>query len=195
MFASAQMPTMECPMNEFNFCPKCGSKKIQFVKNKKWICSDCDFDLYNNVAAAVGLILCDADGNVFFETRAKNPRKGFLALPGGFCNPDESAEEGALRECFEETGLRVEAASLKFIASFPNTYEYKNFSYKTCDIFFEAKVKLENGEKLLDSICTDKKEVSEVTMKKIASQKDIDDLPLAFDSTKKALYAWLKNKI
>ena len=182
-------------MNEFNFCPKCGSKKIQFVENKKWICADCDLDLYNNVAAAVGLIICDADGNVFFEARAKNPRKGFLALPGGFCNPDESAEEGVIRECFEETGLRVSAASLKFIASFPNTYEYKNFFYKTCDIFFEAEVQLKDGEKLLDAVCADKKEVSEVITKKIASQKDIEDLPLAFDSAKKALAVWLKNKI
>ncbi|MCH5282168.1 MAG: NUDIX domain-containing protein [Treponema sp.] len=186
---------MERTMNEFDFCPKCGSKKIQFVEGKRWICSDCGLDLYNNVAAAVGLIICDADGNVFFETRAKNPRKGFLALPGGFCNPDESAEEGAIRECFEETGLRVETASLKFIASFPNTYEYKNFFYKTCDIFFEAKVQLEKGKKLLDAVLADKKEVSEVSTKKISSQKDIEDLPLAFDSAKKALTAWLKNKI
>lgn len=188
------MPTTERAMNEFNFCPKCGSKKIQFVQSKKWICSDCDFDLYNNVAAAVGLIICDADGNVFFETRAKNPRKGFLALPGGFCNPDESAEEGAIRECFEETGLRVEAPSLKFVASFPNTYEYKNFFYKTCDIFFEAEVHIEKGENFLNAIRADKKEVSEIVTKKIASQKDIDDLPLAFDSAKKALAVWLKNK-
>lgn len=181
-------------MNEFTFCPKCGSKKIQFVQNKKWICSDCDFDLYNNVAAAVGLIICDADGNVFLETRAKNPCKGCLALPGGFCNPDESAEEGAVRECFEETGLRVEAASLKFVASFPNTYEYKNFFYKTCDIFFAAQVQLESGKKLLDAVLADKKEVTEVATKKIASQKDIDDLPLAFESTRKALAVWLKHK-
>ena len=68
--------------NDFALCPECGSKKIQFVQNKKWACPDCGFDLYCNVAAAVGLIICSPDNSVLFETRAKEPRKGFLALPG-----------------------------------------------------------------------------------------------------------------
>lgn len=178
-------------MNEFNLCPKCGSKKIQYLENKKWLCPECGFDLYNNVAAAVGLIICDSDGNVLMETRAKEPRKGFLALPGGFCNPDESAENAALRECFEETGLRVESDSLKFIGSFPNTYEYKNIVYKTCDIFFEAKVSVPAGKNILDLLNTDKKEVSDVCVKKVSSQKDIDNLPMAFGSAKLALSNWL----
>ena len=27
--------------NKFNMCPMCGSKKIECVKNRKWICPDC----------------------------------------------------------------------------------------------------------------------------------------------------------
>ncbi|MCF0178285.1 MAG: NUDIX hydrolase, partial [Bacteroidales bacterium] len=34
------------------------------------------------------------------------PFKGCWALPGGFINMDETAEESALRELFEETGIR-----------------------------------------------------------------------------------------
>lgn len=38
--------------------------------------------------------------------RRKNPPfKGFWALPGGFINMDESLEESALRELFEETNI------------------------------------------------------------------------------------------
>ena len=177
--------------NDFALCPECGSKKIQFVQNKKWACPDCGFDLYCNVAAAVGLIICSPAGDVLFETRAKEPRKGFLALPGGFCNPDESAESAAKRECMEEIGFNVDGARIKYVASFPNTYPYKNFVYKTCDLFFEARLSQEEADGLLQSLAADAKEVSGVCLKKVASQADIDSLPLAFDSAKKALAAWL----
>jgi hypothetical protein len=39
--------------NEFNFCPNCGTNKIKYLQNKKWFCSECGFDLYNNVASAL----------------------------------------------------------------------------------------------------------------------------------------------
>ena len=86
--------------NEFNYCPKCNSKNIQYKNNRKWFCSDCGFDLYNNVASAVGCIITNKEGQVLFEVRGKEPKKNFLALPGGFCDPDETAEEamGAIME-------------------------------------------------------------------------------------------------
>jgi len=37
--------------------------------------------------------------------RAQAPYKGKYALPGGFINKDESLEEAAQRELFEETGV------------------------------------------------------------------------------------------
>ena len=157
--------------NDFALCPECGSKKIQFVQDKKWTCPDCGFDLYCNVAAAVGLIICSPAGDVLFETRAKEPRKGFLALPGG-----------------------IDGARIKYVASFPNTYPYKNFVYKTCDLFFEARISQEEADGLLQNLAADAKEVSGVCLKKVASQADIDALPLAFDSAKKALKVWLAAK-
>ena len=178
--------------NEFKLCPECGSKKIQFLQNKKWTCPDCGFDLYCNVAAAVGLIIAAPDKSVLFETRAKEPRKGFLALPGGFCNPDEPAEDAACRECMEEIGMPVQ--EIKYVASFPNTYPYKNFIYKTCDLFFEAKISQEEAAGLLQKLKADQKEVSGVEFRKVESQEDIDNLPLAFDSAKKALAAWLAER-
>ena len=117
--------------NEFNFCPNCGTNKIKYLQNKKWFCSECGFDLYNNVASAVGVIFHDKDCNVLFEKRAKNPRKGFLALPGGFCDRDETAEQAVIRECLEETGAKPN--NIKYLCSFPNDYEYKDIQYKTCD--------------------------------------------------------------
>ena len=40
--------------------------------------------------------------------RGNEPYKGFWAFPGGFLNMDENAEQGALRELEEETGLKLE---------------------------------------------------------------------------------------
>ena len=64
--------------NAFNMCPMCGSKNIENPGLRKWICRDCGFDLYNNVAAAVGIIIYDKDKNVLFEVRAKEPKKDLL---------------------------------------------------------------------------------------------------------------------
>ena len=45
------------------------------------------------------------DVKILLIRRAGQPYKGFWALPGGFLNPNESADEGALRELMEETGF------------------------------------------------------------------------------------------
>jgi NADH pyrophosphatase NudC (nudix superfamily) len=94
--------------NDFKLCPMCGSKNIENHGNRKWVCPDCAFDLYNNVASAVGVVIRDRYNNVLFEIRAKQPRKGYLALPGGFVDFEESAEEAVVRECREEIGVAVE---------------------------------------------------------------------------------------
>ena len=43
---------------------------------------------------------------VLLVKRGGSPYKGGWALPGGFCEKDESLHECAARECFEETGLK-----------------------------------------------------------------------------------------
>ena len=180
--------------NKFNFCPECGGKNIQYLQNKKWFCSDCGFDLYNNVASAVGAIISDKEGNVLFEIRSKNPRKGFLALPGGFTDQDETAEEAVIRECYEETGVKPE--KIKYLCTFPNDYEYKSIAYKTCDMFFEAVVASGNKtvEDLIKELHGQESEVSGFKACKITCEKDIENLLLAFESSKKALKVWFSQR-
>ncbi len=171
-------------MNDFTFCPSCGSKNIKNVNMRKWLCSDCGFDLYNNVATAVGLIIKDSEGKILFERRAKEPRKGYLALPGGFVDPDETAEEACFRECLEEIG--VKPLSVSYICSFPNTYEYKGITYKTCDLFFEATLPQNARFK------TEKSEVLSLEPHFVRTEEELNLLPLAFESARKTFSLWLK---
>ncbi len=173
--------------NIFTTCPDCGSKNIQTLLNgRKWNCPDCGFDLYNNVASAVGVFVLNEKGEMLFEKRAKEPRKGFYTVPGGFCEPEESLEESAIRECLEETGIKINEA--KYVCSRPNTYLYKNITYKTCDSFFEAR--LPEGFQIKNQ----ESEVSDSKFFQVKSKEDIDKIPLAFESVKNALYAWVEKR-
>lgn len=179
--------------NDFKLCPMCGSKNIENHGNRKWVCPDCAFDLYNNVASAVGVVIRDRYNNVLFEIRAKQPRKGFLALPGGFVDFDESAEEAVVRECREEIGVAVEG--VKFLCTAPNTYEYKNIEYKTCDIFFTAELapQFETIDDFIKSLKAEESEVQGFVSYKVESLEDIEKIPLAFESARYTLKHLINN--
>ena len=173
--------------NDFKLCPMCGSKKIENHGNRKWMCPDCGFDLYNNVASAVGVVIRDRYNNVLFEIRAKQPRKGYLAVPGGFVDFEESAEEAAVRECREEIGVAVDG--VKFLCTAPNIYEYKNIEYKTCDIFFTAELppQFDTIDDFIKSLKAEESEVEGFVSYKVENLEDIEKIPLAFESAKYTL--------
>jgi ADP-ribose pyrophosphatase YjhB (NUDIX family) len=174
----------------FAYCPECGKQTVSYPRSRHWVCASCGFDLYNNVAAAVGVIITDEKNQVLFIKRAKDPRKGFLALPGGFVDPGESAEKAAARECKEETGLSV--TSLTYLTSFPNTYEYKTVQYVTCDIFFTAQV-IDTAH-IRSALCAEDGEAADFSFCAVNSREKIESIPLAFMSAKKALTIFLEQK-
>ena len=180
--------------NDFNLCPICGSKNIVNHNNRKWTCGDCGFDLYCNVAAAVGVIIQDKYKNVLFEVRAKEPRKGYVALPGGFVDRDERAEDAILRECKEEIGVTV--TNPKFVCTNPNTYPYKNIEYKTCDIFFTVGLpaQYDSIDDFIKSLKAQESEVAGFVSYKVETANDINKIPLAFESAKNTLIEFLGGK-
>jgi len=52
-------------------------------------------------------------GHVLVIERGANPGKGLVAMPGGFINPEETLEDGMLRELREETKLKVPSPVLR----------------------------------------------------------------------------------
>jgi ADP-ribose pyrophosphatase YjhB (NUDIX family) len=175
-------------MKKLSYCPNCGKKTLTYIDNKKWVCSSCKLSLYNNVAAAVGLVILIKDKNsnkILLIKRGKEPQKGKLAVPGGFVDPGESAEEAAIRECKEEIGLSP--TSLKYLTSATNNYSYKEIDYITCDIFFLATVESNNVDIINKLVAEDENEISGFVLCDLNNEHDIDKIDLAFSSAKKAL--------
>ena len=124
---------MSTETNFFKFCPNCASKNFTYYNNFKFYCNDCDFVLYHNIAAAVAVIFTFED-KILFTVRNVNPDKGKLDLPGGFIDPNETAEEAVCREIKEELGLTITSDNLSYVTTFPNNYIYN----RTMDIFYEC---------------------------------------------------------
>jgi NAD+ diphosphatase len=159
----------------FNRCPDCGSGDVSFDGIKEFCCRACSFTFFHNPAAAVGVVLEYGD-RIMFTRRSREPQKGMLDLPGGFVDPDETAEHAARREVREE--LDMELGELKYLGSQPNTYEYKGVVYKTCDLFFSCRIDA------LPAVF-DESEIEELVL---LAPSEVPPEQLAFESAK----TWLR---
>ena len=159
-------------MQDLKFCPKCGNESLSWDGEKKWNCKDCDYVLFHNVAGAVAVVIKCGD-EILLTRRNQEPKKGKLDLAGGFVDPKESAEETCARELFEEMKIKIDISKLKYLASLPNIYEYKNIIYNTLDLFYEY----ESDEKF--EVNLEISEISETVWLKI---QDINPDDIAFDS-------------
>lgn len=121
----------------FKFCPSCASTDFTFPENRRFLCNACGFTYYHNIAAAVAIVFTFED-KILFAVRNIDPDKGKLDLPGGFIDPNETAEVAACREIEEELGIAIQAQDLRYITTSPNNYLYKNVPYRTLDIFYEC---------------------------------------------------------
>jgi 8-oxo-dGTP pyrophosphatase MutT (NUDIX family) len=182
----------------FTYCPSCASGEINFENNRVFRCPGCGFVYYHNTAAATGCIISvgksasiSPGGRVLLLVRGKEPAKGKLDLPGGFVDPGEGALEGLYRELQEEIGwvppVPVGASLAEvftLFASFPNVYPYKNIAYNTCDLYFSLRVPELREQDL-------KLEQAEIAAARFLKPEEIDYSEIAFDSTRRAVKAFL----
>lgn len=166
-------------MNEFTFCPQCSSKNVATV-GARWTCPDCGYVLYNNIAAAVGLLIT-AQNRLLIFTRTKDPGKDKYGVPGGFADAGESLEAACRRECMEEIG--IEPPAFTYLCSGANVYPYKGVTYRTCDAFFHAEYG-GTAEQLLAAVQTVDGEAANCIMPPLCGIRLSD---FAFDSTRNAV--------
>jgi ADP-ribose pyrophosphatase YjhB (NUDIX family) len=165
-------------MKLFSFCPRCGAPDPIFEQDKRVFCPSCNLEYFHNVATAVGALLV-SHGRLLLLERAQEPRKGKLALPGGFVDPGERVEDALRRECEEEIGWKTDLP-LSFLGSFPNIYRFQGIDYHTCDLFFVIEpVYLEIKDLRLDP-----QEVAAVHLVPL-DQVSLPDL--AFESSRRAI--------
>ena len=129
------------PLEKFAYCPVCGAREFHIHNEKSKKCSQCGFVYYFNPSAATVAIILNEREEILVVRRAKDPAKGTLDLPGGFCDLYETSEEGVCREVKEETGLDV--TELEFLFSLPNIYPYGGLDIHTMDMFYLCQVNLE----------------------------------------------------
>lgn len=171
-------------MSIFKFCPNCSSVNIEFVNVRRFECFDCGMVYFHNVAAAVAVII-EQNGKILFTVRNREPRMGMLDLPGGFTDPNESAEETCQRELKEELNIDIPTQDFQYFKSVPNDYNYRGIPYKTEDLIFTAAfpenslIELEKDE--IQSIQWIKK--SEINLEEIG-----------FESLRKAIKEYIKIK-
>lgn len=132
------------PLAQFKFCPKCGSE--HFVENnfKSKKCENCGFVYYFNSSSSTIALIINENKELLVATRAHEPSKGTLDLPGGFVDLDETGEEAVIREVKEETHLDV--LDVRYLFSIPNRYVYSGFEVHTLDLVYLCKV--ENTQNL-----------------------------------------------
>ena len=86
----------------FRNCPQCGQA----------------IELFRNPAPTVDAVIYDPDRGVVLIRRKAEPFGH--ALPGGFVDYGESAEQAVRREALEETGLRIRLTGLLGVYSAPH---------------------------------------------------------------------------
>jgi 8-oxo-dGTP diphosphatase len=87
----------------------------------------------NEVIPTVGVIVFDE--NHVLLVRKKNHPQQLLQLPGGQIEHEESIEQAAVRELYENTGLKADVNGLVVLpdewrATIQKDYGTKNFSFK-----------------------------------------------------------------
>ena len=92
---------------------------------ERLICRDCGFVHYRNPVVVVGAVVTWNDGNeadaerILLCRRAIAPQIGLWTLPAGYLELEESTEDGAVREAWEEACARITIDRLLAVYSVP----------------------------------------------------------------------------
>jgi ADP-ribose pyrophosphatase YjhB (NUDIX family) len=129
------------------YCSNCGATVVlKFTEGKdRIVCEHCDTIHYTNPKIVTGA-LCVWEDKVLLCRRAIEPRKGYWNLPAGYLEDFEKAEDGAIRETWEEAGAEIEIEKVFTVYNLPQA----NQVY----IHFLAKLKdgiVRNGEESIES--------------------------------------------
>lgn len=104
---------MTCSNSSIHFCPSCGTPVIinNIFGSDRPVCPACGWIHFSDPKVA-SAVLVEDNGKVLLTRRVNEPFKGYWTLPAGFIDACEDPAKAAERECFEETGLKVDVTVL-----------------------------------------------------------------------------------
>lgn len=90
------------------FCPTCGAtvQYREIEQRQRAVCAGCGRIHYDQLKVGAGALI-EQDGRLLLLQRAEEPFRHQWNLPAGYTEADESPAETAVREVYEEAGLRV----------------------------------------------------------------------------------------
>lgn len=140
------------------FCTKCGKQSLKKLKPKndtheRIVCESCNDILYTNPKVVVGSV-CTFQNKILLCKRAIDPQKGLWTLPAGYLEINESVEEGAIREAYEEAYANIQIVNLLAV------YSLRHISQ--IQIIFEAKLINEDVKPGIESLDVDLFEWSDI---------------------------------
>ena len=119
-----------------NFCPNCGTAlhfgEVAGEHRERLSCPACGHILYVNPRLVVTTLPITDDGRIVLLRRGIDPGKGQWAQPGGFLEVDETVNQAAIRETWEETRLVVEPGEIVGL--------YTRLEAAVVTIVFEARI-------------------------------------------------------
>lgn len=74
--------------------------------HERQVCDTCGWIAYENPKVVTGAVVV-SDQQVLLCRRAIEPRRGYWTLPAGYLELNETVEEGAQREAWEEAQARI----------------------------------------------------------------------------------------
>lgn len=86
--------------------PDFSTRKPEGDDREREVCRRCGFVNYENPKIVVGSVATWED-RILLCRRAINPRDGYWTLPAGYLELNESPEQGAVREAWEEARARL----------------------------------------------------------------------------------------
>jgi 8-oxo-dGTP diphosphatase len=102
------------------YCPYC-THEIEFREiagRDRPYCVRCETGFFEDPKLAVAVVI-ERDGRIALQRRTIDPGMGLWTFPSGFVDRGEQVEEAAIREAWEEVGVRVRLTQLLGLYSSP----------------------------------------------------------------------------
>jgi ADP-ribose pyrophosphatase YjhB (NUDIX family) len=139
------------------------------------VCPACHVVHYQNPKIVVGCVPEDPSGKILLCRRAIEPRLGYWTFPAGFMENNETLQQAAARECYEEALADVEIGSLLAIVHILHAHQVH--------FFFRARMRSPQfgaGTESLEAHLVD--------------ERDIPWADIAFPSTEYALRRYFEDR-